>query len=243
MKDADSKSKDKAAQRAKLDFRKDAEKLEDVDVAYEEQEAKEGTLDVDDEKVKDRWSRYIGAMGVDAVAKQAAANVMVCGAGGVGIEIAKNIVLAGCKTFYLWDDNKASQADLASQFFLSHKNIGQNRATASHMKLQQLNFYVKVRAIDGSEKALEGGLLDELKPDVIVLTDPRSNAQIAEINEWCRKNEKKFIVSDVYGLGARIFTDFGGKFEVLDKNGEELQDVLLKEIREATEEEVKKEED
>lgn len=111
------------------------------------------------------------------------------------------------------------------------------------MKLQQLNFYVKVRAIDGSEKALEGGLLDELKPDVIVLTDPRSNAQIAEINEWCRKNEKKFIVSDVYGLGARIFTDFGGKFEVLDKNGEELQDVLLKEIREATEEEVKKEED
>ena len=56
--------------------------------------------------LQDRWSRYIGAMGVDAVAKQAAATVMVCGAGGVGIEIAKNIVLAGCKTFYLWDDQK-----------------------------------------------------------------------------------------------------------------------------------------
>ena len=99
-------AKEKVAQKAKLDFRKDAEKLEDVDVAYEEEEHKEGTLDVDDEKVKDRWSRYIGAMGVDAVAKQAAATVMVCGAGGVGIEIAKNIVLAGCKTFYLWDDQK-----------------------------------------------------------------------------------------------------------------------------------------
>ena len=26
-------------------------------------------IDVDDEAVKDRWSRYIGAMGVEAVAK------------------------------------------------------------------------------------------------------------------------------------------------------------------------------
>ena len=102
---------------------------------------------------------------------------------------------------------------------------------------------MKVRAIDGSEKALEVKLLDELKPDVVVLTDPRNNAEIASVNEWCRKNEKKFLVSDVYGLSARIFTDFGAKFEVLDKNGEELQDVLLKEIREATEEEVKKSED
>jgi hypothetical protein len=31
------------------------------------------TIDVEDEKVKDRWSRYIGAMGVEAVSKQAKA--------------------------------------------------------------------------------------------------------------------------------------------------------------------------
>lgn len=30
-------------------------------------------IDVDDESVKDRWSRYIGAMGVEAVSKQAKA--------------------------------------------------------------------------------------------------------------------------------------------------------------------------
>lgn len=32
-------------------------------------------LDIEDEAVKDRWSRYIGAMGVEAVAKQAAASI------------------------------------------------------------------------------------------------------------------------------------------------------------------------
>jgi len=30
---------------------------------------KKKQLNVDDEAVKDRWSRYIGAMGVEAVAK------------------------------------------------------------------------------------------------------------------------------------------------------------------------------
>jgi hypothetical protein len=34
---------------------------------------KEQDIDVEDEKVKDRWSRYIGAMGVEAVSKQAKA--------------------------------------------------------------------------------------------------------------------------------------------------------------------------
>ena len=31
--------------------------------------AKQKEIDIDDEAVKDRWSRYIGAMGVEAVAK------------------------------------------------------------------------------------------------------------------------------------------------------------------------------
>jgi molybdopterin/thiamine biosynthesis adenylyltransferase len=36
-------------------------------------------------------------MGIEAVAKQANARVFINGIGGLGIEIAKNIVLAGCK--------------------------------------------------------------------------------------------------------------------------------------------------
>ena len=50
----------------------------------------------------------------------------------------------------------------------------------------------------------------------------------------CRESKgktRKFILSEVYGLCSRVFTDFGAKFEVLDKNGEDLQDVMIKEIR------------
>mmetsp|Transcript_27655 Transcript_27655/g.20075 ORF Transcript_27655/g.20075 Transcript_27655/m.20075 type:complete len:89 (+) Transcript_27655:8333-8599(+) len=71
-------------------------------------------IDVEDDTVKDRWSRYIGAMGVEAVAKQAAANIFVSGAGGLGMEISKNLVLAGCKSFTLHDTKTVSYKDLSA---------------------------------------------------------------------------------------------------------------------------------
>lgn len=54
-------------------------------------------MDINDDRVKDRWSRYIGAMGVEAVSKQSKASILLLGLGGLGVEIAKNIVLSGCK--------------------------------------------------------------------------------------------------------------------------------------------------
>ena len=55
----------------------------------------------DDDKVKDRWSRYIGAMGIEAVRRQANSTILVYGAGGLGIEIAKNLVLSGINSLTL----------------------------------------------------------------------------------------------------------------------------------------------
>lgn len=37
-------------------------------------------IDIEDEAVKDRWSRYIGAMGIEAVEKQASAKIFLSGA-------------------------------------------------------------------------------------------------------------------------------------------------------------------
>jgi hypothetical protein len=71
-------------------------------------------IDVDDEAVKDRWSRYIGAMGVEAVAKQSKAQIFLSGAGSVGIEIAKNLVLSGCKSFTFHDTKATESTDLSA---------------------------------------------------------------------------------------------------------------------------------
>lgn len=98
--------------------------VDEVDVGYDNAETidtsskKQMDINVDDDAVKDRWSRYIGAMGVEAVAKQAAANIFVSGAGALGVEISKNLVLSGCKSFTLHDTQPVTQRDLSGQFFL-----------------------------------------------------------------------------------------------------------------------------
>lgn len=65
--------------------------------------------------------------------------------------------------------------------------------------------------------------------DVIILTEATYD-EILFVDEYCRKTQKKLIVADSYGAFTRVFTDFGETFDVLDKNGEELQDVMIKSI-------------
>ena len=72
-------------------------------MSYDQAPQVNAELNINDEKVKDRWSRYIGALGIEAVAKQAQSRILICGMGALGIEIAKNIILAGCKEMIIYD--------------------------------------------------------------------------------------------------------------------------------------------
>ena len=64
---------------------------------------------------------------------------------------------------------------------------------------------------------------------VVIMTES-SYAKMIAVNDFCRKHGVKFISCDVRGVFARIFNDFGSEFEILDKDGEELQDVMVKSI-------------
>ena len=84
-------------------------------------------------------------MGVEAVAKQASANIFVSGAGALGIEVSKNLVLSGCKSFTLHDTQPVTHRDLSGQFFLNELVEGKTRAEACMPRLQQLNYYVRCK--------------------------------------------------------------------------------------------------
>jgi len=156
-----------------------AQNLGDVDVGSDSGEEEEGEsgmidttvkkkkkhvakeMDIEDEAVKDRWSRYIGAMGIEAVAKQASAKIFLSGAGGLGIEIAKNIVLAGCKEFTLHDTQPITQRDLSGQFFLSASDKQKSRSEACANRLQQLNFYVRCKTAPSERLPITPEALDQ----------------------------------------------------------------------------------
>jgi molybdopterin/thiamine biosynthesis adenylyltransferase len=84
-------------------------------------------------------------MGVEAVAKQAAAHIFLSGAGGLAIEIAKNLVLSGCKSFTMHDTKPITKEDMSGQFFLNITDKTKTRVEACLPRLQQLNFYVRCK--------------------------------------------------------------------------------------------------
>ena len=77
--------------------------------------------------------------------------VLIVGARGVGVEVAKNTVLAGVHTLTLFDPTPTSARDLGSNFFLTEEDIGKSRAAACAPRVADLNANVSVSAAPGSE--------------------------------------------------------------------------------------------
>ncbi|KAJ2049130.1 E1 ubiquitin-activating protein, partial [Coemansia sp. S2] len=94
------------------------------------------------------YSRQIYVLGVEAMKKMSASNVLIVGLKGLGCEIAKNIILAGVKSVTLYDPQAVEIADLSSQFFLHSEDVGKPRAQVSAPRLAELNQYVPVSVLD-----------------------------------------------------------------------------------------------
>ncbi|CAD8078852.1 unnamed protein product [Paramecium sonneborni] len=197
--------------------------LDEVDVTYTKIQQKE--FEANDENVLDRWSRYIGAMGMDAVKKQTNSCVLISGIGALGIEVAKNIVLSGVKMLTIHDESKCSQYDLNGQFFIEEKDIGKNRAEVSWEKLQQLNSYVRV-----NYETVELLNIDFTKYNIVVVCASYSNDLLFKLSLLCRQHKVKLIISSVDGVFGRVFNDFGQQFIVEDKNGEQTVDYIIKSV-------------
>ena len=57
-----------------------------------------------------------------------------------------------------------------------------------------------------------------------------TNSVLGNWNALCRKQGIQMIVADQVGVFSRIVTDFGPNHKIIDKNGEEAQEVMLRVI-------------
>ncbi|KXS17786.1 ubiquitin-activating enzyme E1 [Gonapodya prolifera JEL478] len=176
-------------------------------------------MDVDNVKNGDidesLYSRQLYVLGHEAMKKMAFSNVLVVGLKGLGIEIAKNVVLAGVKSVTVYDSEPVKIADLSSQFFLRPEDVGKRRDAVSAPRLQELNGYVPVSVLDG-----------ELTPprlsafQVVVFTETPWK-RLVEFNDFAHANGVKFVAAQTRGLFGFTFNDFGKEFVVTDQTGEE----------------------
>jgi len=85
----------------------------------------------------DLYSRQIGTFGIETMGKLIKMNVVIIGQRGVGIEIAKNLILAGPKSVRIYDPEKVAMNDLGANFYIEEKHVGTgvSRAEAGLKKL------------------------------------------------------------------------------------------------------------
>ena len=178
----------------------------------------------------DLYSRQIGAYGIETMGRLVNMRVVLVGMQGVGVEIAKNLILAGPGSVVLCDDHPTEMKDIGANFFLTEADIGAGRAASCASKLQELNGLVKV--------SCHHGVLDEelvASADVLVMTNG-SREELIRWNEFCRmktivsydsRGRKivtpapiRFISVGALGALGYIFSDFGDEFTVSDETGE-----------------------
>lgn len=176
-----------------------------------------------DEKL---YSRQLYVMGHEAQRRMMASNVVMIGCGGLGVEIAKNGVLAGLHSLTVMDPRPATWLDLGANFYLSPKHVSEGalKDVTCVAQLASLNPYVNVSVSSASAWTLEAMLAliqpsDGAAPTCVVVTELLPEAWIFAINDQCRKVGSKFLYSVANGLFGRVFGDLGEAHVVSDPDG------------------------
>lgn len=166
---------------------------------------------------EDLHSRQLAVYGRETMRQLLTSNVLVSGLGGLGAEVAKNLILAGVKSVKLHDERTVEMWDLSSNFLFTEDDIGKNRALASVGKLQELNTSVAVST--WTTKISK----EKLSQFQAVVFTGLSLEKAIDFDDYChmQKPPIAFIKSDVHGLFGSVFCDFGPQFTVYDVNGEE----------------------
>ncbi|CDO95999.1 unnamed protein product [Kluyveromyces dobzhanskii CBS 2104] len=171
------------------------------------------------------YSRQLYVLGKEAMLKMQHSSVLIIGMKGLGVEIAKNVVLAGVKSLTLYDPAVVELQDLSTQFFLTEQDIGQARDRVTRDRLAELNSYVPVKVLDGLNDVAQ---LSEYQ--VVVVTDTISLEEKVKLNNYTHSQGIGFISAETRGLFGNVFVDLGEEFTVIDTTGEEPKSGIVSDI-------------
>ena len=164
----------------------------------------------------DLYSRQIYTYGLDTMEKIINLKILIVGLRGLGIEIAKNLILSGPKEVSIYDRGVCKTNDLGSNFYIEERDINvKTREKACYEKLKLLNKYVKV-TIYKSDNIIE--YIKEY--NLIIITEIMRIDELYEINNICRNNKIGFIYTLNFGLTGFLFNDFGETHIINNINGE-----------------------
>lgn len=153
-----------------------------------------------------------------------ASKAMLVGCSGLGVEVAKNCILAGIHSLVMVDPLMPTTYDLGGNFYLSPKDVADgtvSRADLCRPLLAELNPYVNVSVASGVKELTADQLLPVIDADItcLVVTIPLAKDLLVQLNDKCRSVGASFIYSLTCGVFGQVFCDFGPSFVISDKDG------------------------
>jgi ubiquitin-activating enzyme E1 len=172
---------------------------------------------------KNLYSRQIGTFGLETMGKLIKLKVLIVGMRGLGVETAKNLILAGPAQVDLYDPTIVRVNDLGSNFYIRDTHVGKiSRAQATLTELRDLNPYVRVNVIDTLN------FDDHKNYNVVVYTENMTNLNnIMQVNALCRDLNIGFILTETLGLLGYAFVDYGENHKIFDHNGESTKSFMV----------------
>ena len=189
-------------------------------------------MEIENKVDENLYSRQIGTFGMETMTKLVKMRVLILGMGGLGVETAKNLILAGPKSVRIWDSKQCQEEDMSTNCYISSEHIQKKltRAQASLPFLSQLNPYVSLTMEEDAKisKFTEFNALEDI--DIVVVTDVYDYGVLKKLSLLCKQGNRGFIFAACKGLLGFTFVDFGCEHVVFDKNGEECKSVLISSI-------------
>ena len=181
---------------------------------------------------KNFYSRQIGTYGLGTQTKIMKMNILIYGMRGVGVETAKNLVLAGPKSLTIFDQNICKINDLTSNYFLKEEDVKnkKRRDEASITNLSELNPLVNVNLMKGNDLIQDiqkKSKDEESKYNLVIITEFLKKEILEKIDDLCRAENIGFILSLEFGIYGFVFVDFGKNFIIYDETGDEVKEYLI----------------
>lgn len=173
------------------------------------------------EKKYDRQLRLWAASGQAALES---ANILLVnsGAGTVGVETLKNLVLPGIGKFVIADDAVVEEADLGVNFFLDEACLGRSRSECCTKLLLELNPEVQGDWYPKSEENLVlQGVLDSSGPFTLIMyTNPIRQQDLATIETYASLRQTPVVCIHSAGFYSYFRFILHGTFPIVDTHPE-----------------------
>lgn len=151
--------------------------------------------------------------------------ILLFGLKGIGIEIAKNLLLSGVKNLDIFDCHICEKRDMGSNFFITEDDLNKRRDEACIFKLKSLNSYAELAIYNGNN------IVSDVKNyNLIIITEIMNLDTLIEINNNCRKNKVGFIYTLCLGLACSIFIDFGENHIIKNRDDSPKEICFIKKI-------------